>query len=235
MGWKSDHTLSWVLCLGLRKAEIEVLDRLHSHLQALPGMEEHLSSGRLWTGFISLTEKAMAPHSSTLVWKIPLMEEPGRLQSMGLLGVRHHWATSLSLFTFTHWRRKWHPLQCSASLFASWRPERKWKWKSFSRVWLFTKTRNREKKRKTAACSFHLQQSLGSGVLRLPWLVQSDLGFSLFWLTYYPLIKDLYTKNPFISAIFHWLEGDRSVHSHSRKGTTVSTHTQGKGVTQWHT
>ena len=58
-------------------------------------------------------EKAMAPHSSTLAWKIPWMEEPGRLQSMGLLGVWHDWATSLSLFTFMHWRRKWQPLQCS--------------------------------------------------------------------------------------------------------------------------
>ena len=34
-------------------------------------------------------EKAMAPHSSTLAWKIPWMEEPGRLQSMGWLRVRH--------------------------------------------------------------------------------------------------------------------------------------------------
>ena len=34
-------------------------------------------------------EKAMAPHSSTLAWKIPWMEEPGRLQSMGILRVRH--------------------------------------------------------------------------------------------------------------------------------------------------
>ena len=49
----------------------------------------------------------MAPHSSTLAWKIPWMEEPGRLQSMGSLGVGHDWATSLSLFTFMHWRRKW--------------------------------------------------------------------------------------------------------------------------------
>ena len=40
----------------------------------------------------------MAPHSSTLAWKIPWMEEPGRLQSMGSLRVRHDWATSLSLF-----------------------------------------------------------------------------------------------------------------------------------------
>ena len=53
--------------------------------------------------------KTMAPHSSTLAWKIPWTEEPGRLQSMGSLRVRHNWATSLSLFTFMHWRRKWQP------------------------------------------------------------------------------------------------------------------------------
>ena len=51
----------------------------------------------------------MAPHSSTLAWKIPWMEELGRLQSMGSLRVRHDWATSLSLFTFMHWRMKWQP------------------------------------------------------------------------------------------------------------------------------
>ena len=37
------------------------------------------------------------------------MEEPGRLQSMGSLRVGHNWATSLSLFTFMDWRRKWQP------------------------------------------------------------------------------------------------------------------------------
>ena len=54
-------------------------------------------------------EKAMATHSSTLAWKSPWTEEPGRLQSMGSRRVRHDWATSLSLFTFMHWRRKWQP------------------------------------------------------------------------------------------------------------------------------
>ena len=49
----------------------------------------------------------MAPNSSTLAWKIPWMEEPGGLQSMGLLRVRQDSATLLSLFTFMHWRRKW--------------------------------------------------------------------------------------------------------------------------------
>ena len=52
---------------------------------------------------------AMAPRSSTLAWGIPWTEEPGGLQSMGLWRVRHDWATSLSLFTFMHWRRKWQP------------------------------------------------------------------------------------------------------------------------------
>ena len=41
-------------------------------------------------------EKAMATHSSTLAWRIPWMEEPGRLQSMGFQRVRHDWATSLT-------------------------------------------------------------------------------------------------------------------------------------------
>ena len=61
----------------------------------------------------------MAPHSSTLAWQIPWMEEPGRLQSMGSLGVGHNWATELKLkLKLKHilkyldlflWRRQWHP------------------------------------------------------------------------------------------------------------------------------
>ena len=45
-------------------------------------------------------ERAMAPHSSPLAWKIPWTEKPGGLQSMGSLGVVHDRVTSLSLFTF---------------------------------------------------------------------------------------------------------------------------------------
>ena len=59
--------------------------------------------------YIVLPEKAMATHSSTLAWRIPWMEEPGRLQSTGSWRVWHRWATSLSLFTFMLWRRKWQP------------------------------------------------------------------------------------------------------------------------------
>ena len=57
--------------------------------------------------------KAMATHSSTLAWKIPWMEEPGRLQTMVSRRVRHDWVTSLSLFIFMHWRRKWQPTPVS--------------------------------------------------------------------------------------------------------------------------
>ena len=61
------------------------------------------------TNLDSIMEKAMAPHSGTLAWKIPWTQEPGRLQSMGSRRIGHSWATSLSLFTFMHWRRKWQP------------------------------------------------------------------------------------------------------------------------------
>ena len=63
----------------------------------------------LWYPIEWSMEKAMAAHSSTLAWKIPWTEEPDRLQSMRSQRVRHDWVTSLSLFTFMHWRRKWQP------------------------------------------------------------------------------------------------------------------------------
>ena len=56
-------------------------------------------------------EKAMAPHSSTLAWKIPWTEEPGRLQSMRSLRVGHDWVTSLSLSCIGEGNG--NPLQCS--------------------------------------------------------------------------------------------------------------------------
>ena len=51
----------------------------------------------------------MVTHSSTLAQKLPWAEEPGGLQSMGSLRVGQDGATSLSLFPFMHWRRKWQP------------------------------------------------------------------------------------------------------------------------------
>ena len=57
--------------------------------------------------------KAMAPHSSTLAWKIPRTEEAGGLQSTGSRRVGHDWVTCLSVFTLMHWRRKWQPTPAS--------------------------------------------------------------------------------------------------------------------------
>ena len=77
------------------------------HVIHLHGVAEgHISAS--W-GLTNCGPLATAPHSSTLAWEIPSTEEPGRLQSMGSLRVRLDWATSLSLFTFMHWRRKWQP------------------------------------------------------------------------------------------------------------------------------
>ena len=45
-----------------------------------------------------MAEKAMAPHSGTLAWKVSWTEEPGGLQSMGSLRVGHDWATSLTFY-----------------------------------------------------------------------------------------------------------------------------------------
>ena len=55
----------------------------------------------------------MAPHRSTLAWKIPWMEDPGRLQSMGSRRVRHDSAISLLLFTSCIGEGNGNPLQCS--------------------------------------------------------------------------------------------------------------------------
>ena len=51
----------------------------------------------LWLSY-TVMEKEMATHSSTLAWKIPWMEEPGGLQSMGSQRVGHDWGTSLTLY-----------------------------------------------------------------------------------------------------------------------------------------
>ena len=101
----STHSLT--AASGYRDADKEVAP--------LPTITNPTPSG--WNDFqgdlqgycLPFLEKAMAPHSSTLAWKIPWTEEPGRLQSMGSLRVGHNWATWLSLFTFLHWRRKWQP------------------------------------------------------------------------------------------------------------------------------
>ena len=99
--WNCDKDFHW-------GAPIWLSDQQHTCSKCHQGWHtcEHTY---LFTKAIQHTEEAMAAHSSTLAWKIPWMEEPGRLQSMGSLRVGHNWATSLWFFTFMHWRRKWQP------------------------------------------------------------------------------------------------------------------------------
>ena len=78
-----------------------------AYLIQVPLLRSTISSGRTGAVYILTLEKAMSTPVLFLAWKIPWTEEPGRLQSMGLRRVGHDWATSLSLFTFMHWRRKW--------------------------------------------------------------------------------------------------------------------------------
>ena len=66
-----------------------------------------------WHILLHLKEKAMAPYSSTLAWRIPWMEEPGRLGSMGSRRVWHDWATSLSFSLSPIGEGNGNPLQCS--------------------------------------------------------------------------------------------------------------------------
>ena len=56
---------------------------IHENEEEIAIIEVYLTSS-----LANPPEKAVAPHSSTLAWKIPWMEEPGGLQSMGSLGVR---------------------------------------------------------------------------------------------------------------------------------------------------
>ena len=102
--WPRDRTQ--VSCIAgrfftiwaMREAQISRLNSSGRELRSL-----------FWIAHCWLWEKAMAPHSSTVARKISWMEEPGRLQSMGSLRVRHDWAISLSLSTLMHWRRKLQP------------------------------------------------------------------------------------------------------------------------------
>ena len=100
--WMHHFTLSWLVVYAEKSA---------SCLMEAPLVYGVLFSFSFKILSLPLTrqfKKEMATHSSTFVWKIPWMEEPGRLQSMGLQRVGHDWATSLSFYS-SFWRRKWQP------------------------------------------------------------------------------------------------------------------------------
>ena len=74
------------------------------------GPEESDTTERLHFHFsLSCTGEGNGNPLQYFAWKIPWMDKPGRLQSMGSLRVGPDSVTSLSLFTLMHWRRKWQP------------------------------------------------------------------------------------------------------------------------------
>ena len=101
----------WLKRMSKHAAIQQILTKYQQYTQCLQHQDQRkrLSEPINCSPLACVTEKAMAPHSRTLAWKIPWTEEPGGLQSMGSWRVGHDWVTSLSLFTFMHWRRKWQP------------------------------------------------------------------------------------------------------------------------------
>ena len=74
----------------LKEEQIEKMGYTHTvDYYAAIEKNETMSFAATWMHLAIITEKAIAPHSSTLAWKIPWMEEPGGLQSMGSLRVGH--------------------------------------------------------------------------------------------------------------------------------------------------
>ena len=146
----------------------------------------------------------MAPHSSTLAWKIPQMEEPGRLQSMGSLRVGHDLATSLSLFTFMHWRRKWQPFQCSC--LENPRDGGAW-WAAISGV-----SQNRTRLKRLSSSSSSIIQVLKSKPQEVP------------------LVPPLLSANPINFASKVHLKSNLCLHLHPSLRQTIALPVQGHGL-----
>ena len=111
---------NWFFLIPFETKELYFLFRfslvLLIHLKNLSDLEPYpdlllqsCSASVIIIVIVTIVREGDGTHSSTLAWKIPWTEEPGRLQSMGSLRVGHDWVTSLSLFTFMYWRRKWQP------------------------------------------------------------------------------------------------------------------------------
>jgi len=122
-------------------------------------------------------EKAMEPHSSTLAWKIPWMEEPGRLQSMGSLRVRHDWVTSLSLSCIGEGNG--NPLQCSCLE----NPRDREAW--WAAVYGVAQSRTRLKRLRSSSRDYHTKWSFSrerqiSYDMTYMWNLKKDMNESMY-------------------------------------------------------
>ena len=90
--------------------------RVHSNSLRNSPIDGISISGDLFLFLLMCTamlEKAMAPHSSTLAWRIPWTQEPGRLQSVGSLRVGHDWRLHFHFSLSCTGEGNGNPLQCS--------------------------------------------------------------------------------------------------------------------------
>ena len=145
-------------------------------------------------------EKAMAPHSSTLAWKIPWTEEPGGLQSMGSLGVRHDWATSLSLFTFMHWRRTWQP----TPVFLPGESQGRWSLVGchlWGRTELDTKEAIWQQQQQQPVIDWGPSNFVNSASVSL-WYLYTIAGFCHFWMSWFLLRKIEITFFALLHVVF---------------------------------
>ena len=102
----------WVLTVLFQSSKEHTL-----HTFGAFGKLKYYKVPSLWTELCRPTNP-MATHSSILTWKIPLMKEPGGLQSTGSQRVRHNWATWLSLSpTQIHMPNSWLPVFQNVTLF----------------------------------------------------------------------------------------------------------------------
>ena len=97
--WLFHHAFCWKSCMDVCGwADITVAGKVSTHFwskSCSPSFQYTFTKRKICHSILNL-EKEMATHSSTLAWKIPWTEEPGRLQSTGWLRVGHDGVTSLS-------------------------------------------------------------------------------------------------------------------------------------------
>ena len=155
----------------------------------------------------TVPEKAMAPHSSTLAWKIPWTEEPGGLQSMGSLGVGHDWQLHFNFSLPCIGEKNGNPLQCSC--LENPRDNRAW-WAAIYGV-----AQSQTRLKRLSSSSIHIVQHKHSTVITTKTEELKNL-LTVFW-TYHFCLHSLWSESELLLClrrIFSELEKNLGVYSH---------------------